>query len=264
MSRCPAECETYSRPGRRPALLTAEQEAELGRLSRAGDRDARDRLVECNLGLVFRIARDFAGRGLDPEDLAAEGNLGLIRAAQDFDPSFGVRFSTYAAHWIRQAIRAAIMNTAHPIRLPAHVYRTASKWRREAASLAVERGADPSADEVAGRVGLSGPRRRMVEQALLVLAAGRQDASGEEGGRAATAAEEDPCAGLVAEDERAWLRGALGGLDERSRAILEMRHGLDGGERKTLREVGQCVRATREWVRRLELRALRELAEQGA
>jgi RNA polymerase primary sigma factor len=245
-------------------LLTADEEAELGRLSRAGDRDARDRLVESNLGLVFHIARDFAGRGLEPEDLAAEGNLGLIRAAQDFDPSFGVRFGTYAAHWIKQAIRQAIMNTGQPIRLPAHVYRHASKWRREAASLAIELGAEPSGDDVAGRVGLSGPRRRMVEQALVVLAAGRQDASGEEGGRAATAVNEDPCAGLVAEEERLWLRGALGGLDERGRAILEMRHGLGGGDRKTLKEVGQRVGATREWVRRLEVRALRELAERGA
>jgi RNA polymerase primary sigma factor len=248
-------------------LLTPEEESELGRLSRAGDRDARDRLVECNLGLVFRIARDFAGRGLDPEDLAAEGNLGLIRAAQDFDPSFGVRFSTYAAHWIRQAIREAILKTGHPIRLPAHVYQHASRWRRAAAELAAESGAEPSSDEVAARLGLDGPRRRMVEQALLALVAGQQwggDPDGGPRGDEVAAPAGDPWSGLVAEEQLRWLRGALGGLDERGRLILELRHGLDGCGPRTLREVGERVGATREWTRRLEARALRALAERGS
>ncbi len=114
---------------RRPGL-SRDEEFELARRIAGGDCEARNRLVQANLGLVGTIAREFRGRGLDYEDLKAEGNLGLIRAAEEFNPRFGTRFSTYAAYWIKQAIRHALINTTSTIRVPAHMVGLLTKWRR--------------------------------------------------------------------------------------------------------------------------------------
>jgi RNA polymerase primary sigma factor len=125
-------------------LLSAEQERSLAEAVARGERHARATLVRSNLRLVHTIARDYLGHGIEIDDLVGEGNLGLIRAAEDFDPRFGVRFSTYAAYWIKQAIRHALTNTAATIRLPAHMVTLLSKWRKAERSLSRELGQVPT------------------------------------------------------------------------------------------------------------------------
>ena len=129
--------------GKAVGLLTAEQERALAERIAKGDQDARNELVQANLRLVVTIARDYAGRGLDPEDLVSEGSVGLITAAERFDPRFNTRFSTYASLWIKQAIRHALCNTTAMIRIPVHAITLLSKWRRT--SIALERCSRPGA-----------------------------------------------------------------------------------------------------------------------
>src|SRR5262249_6436499 len=147
---------------REDALLSAAEECALAEAIARGDRDARARMIRANLRLVVKIARDYVGRGLSMDDLVGEGNLGLIRASEAYDPRFGTRFSTYAAHWIKQAIRHALTNTAATIRLPAHMVGLLSKWRKAERALGRELGREPTPDEVAGRLGLTPARRALV------------------------------------------------------------------------------------------------------
>lgn len=241
-------------------LLSAAQEVELATAARAGDAAARDRLVRANLGLVVAISKGYRGRGLEPEDLIGEGNLGLIRAATEFDPRFGVRFSTYAAHWIKQAIRHSLITTAPTIRLPAHMVTMLSKWRRAERELLRATGTPPSSGELAAALGLGAAKRRMVEQALLSC---RLAPAGGDDGALAEAADDGgpPNAGAETEDARADLRRRLDRLDGRERTIVVQRYGLGGSEPRTLKEVGRGLGVTREWVRKIELRALEKLGD---
>src|SRR5947209_1753791 len=127
--------QIYLQDIRDDALLTAAEERELAAAIARGDRDARRRMIEANLRLVVKIARDYVGRGIALDDLIGEGNLGLIRATQEYDPRFGTRFSTYASYWIKQAIRHALINTTTTIRLPAHMVGLLTRWRRAERSL---------------------------------------------------------------------------------------------------------------------------------
>ena len=129
-----AEClQIYLKEIRDESLLTAAEECALAEAIAQGDKDARGRMIQANLRLVMKIARDFIGRGMVLEDLVGEGNLGLIRAAEEFQPRYGTRFSTYAAYWIKQSIRHALINTTSTIRLPAHMVGLLTKWRRDRA-----------------------------------------------------------------------------------------------------------------------------------
>ena len=150
----------YLRDIRDDALLTAAEERELAAAIALGDEKARRRLIECNLRLVVRIARDYVGRGIPLDDLIGEGNLGLIRAAQEFDPRFGTRFSTYAGYWIKQAIRHALINTTPTIRLPAHMVGLMTRWRRAERAMQRDLGREPSFDEIATAAWASAPCRR--------------------------------------------------------------------------------------------------------
>ena len=136
----PNELQTYFRDINQAALLSAAEERDLAEAIARGDQDARRRMIEANLRLVVKIARDYLGRGMLIDDLIGEGNLGLIRAAEEFDPAFGTRFSTYASYWIKQGIRHALINTATTIRLPAHMFGLLTKWRRAERLLCRERG----------------------------------------------------------------------------------------------------------------------------
>src|SRR5262245_47819249 len=126
----PTSLQLYLREIKDDPLLTAAEECALAEAIARGDHEAKARMVQANLRLVVKIARDYVGRGLVLDDLIGEGNLGLIRAAEDFDPRFGTRFSTYASYWIKQAIRHALINTTATIRLPAHMVGLLTKWRR--------------------------------------------------------------------------------------------------------------------------------------
>lgn len=253
--------EDYLREIREDALLTPAEEASLAEAIRGGDTEARSRLIRANLRLVVKIARDFEGRGLSMDDLVGEGNLGLIRAAQEFDPSFGTRFSTYASHWIKQAIRHALITTTATIRLPAHMVGLLTRWRRAERGFLREYGYSPNREQIAVLLGLSDSKRWMVEQALQTLRLLPGGGSDDEPQRLeeATDNRETPEAPLESLDERRQLLSRLDRLDARERSILEYRFGLNGEAPMTLKEVGRRLGVTREWVRKIEVRAVRKL-----
>ena len=147
-SEVPNSLQTYLREIKDESLLTAAEECTLAEAIARGDLDARTRMIQANLRLVVKIALDYVGRGMVLEDLIGEGNLGLIRAAEEFEPRFGTRFSTYASYWIKQSIRHALINTTSTIRLPAHMVGLLTKWRRAERTLYREWGRVPSFDEL--------------------------------------------------------------------------------------------------------------------
>jgi RNA polymerase primary sigma factor len=248
------------------SLLTAEEERELAAAIARGDKDARKRMIEANLRLVVKIARDYLGRGITLDDLVGEGNLGLIRATQEFDPRFGTRFSTYASYWIKQAIRHALINTTATIRLPAHMVGLLTRWRRAERVLYRDLRRAPTFDEIAAQLGLSEVQKTLVARAQQAqqlklennLAGDLNHWSPEE----AVDARSAPESSLEAEDERARLRSRLNRLDARERVILSWRYGLEGTSPLTLKEIGRRLGVTREWVRKIELRAVRKLDDQ--
>lgn len=259
--------DLYFREIKEDALLTAAEEASLSRAIARGDETARTRMIRANLRLVVKIARDYLGRGLALDDLIGEGNLGLIRASEEFDPEFGTRFSTYACYWIKQAIRHALTNTTATIRLPAHMVGLLTKWRRAERSLSKELGRAPTEEQVAVTLGLTEAQVEMVRRARL---AGRlQLESGFSGDGESwspddsTEDREGPDARAEASDESRHLLRRLDRLDARERSILTMRFGLSGDEPMTLKEVGRRLGVTREWVRKIELRAVAKLNEPG-
>lgn len=249
---------------RKDALLTADDEARLANAIGRGDTHARTRMIQANLRLVVKIARQFQGRGLSLEDLVGEGNLGLIRAAQDYDPSFGTRFSTYSAYWIKQSIRAALTNTAAVIRLPAHMVGLLGRWRRSERVLARDLGRDPTFHEIADLLDLTAVQRELVSHALKTRHLVREGHQRMDGQTVWSCEEtSDPRPPQVAEcevdEERRALRGRLDRLDPRERMVVSLRFGLDGERPLTLQEVGRRLGVTREWVRKIEMRAVRKL-----
>src|SRR5207249_8976766 len=151
--------ETYLREINETALLTADQEKSLARSIAVGDTEARDQMVRANLRLVVNIARGYTGKGLALQDLIEEGNLGLLRAAEGFDPTMNTRFSTYASYWIKQSIKRAVVNTAKTVRVPAYMADLVGKWRRAANALTDELGRAPADEEVARLLG--GPKKQL-------------------------------------------------------------------------------------------------------
>src|SRR5438045_5629015 len=143
--------ETYLREINETALLTADEEKELARRIAAHDHEARDQMVRANLRLVVNIARGYTGKGLALQDLIEEGNLGLLRAVEGFDPTMNTRFSTYASYWIKQSIKRALVNTAKTIRIPAYMVELLAKWRRATARLQEELGRPPTQEDAASR-----------------------------------------------------------------------------------------------------------------
>ena len=241
-------------------LLSGADECALAHAIAAGDADARARMIRSNLRLVVRIARDYIGRGLSIEDLIGEGNLGLIRATEEFDPSFGTRFSTYASYWIKHATRHAPTNTTATIRLPAHMVTILSKWRKAERMLGRELGHPPTADQVATALNLTDAQRSLVERAR--RASTLRSEGGEEEHAWSTDSTDDaatPDRIMEADDERRQLRNRLDQLDPRERTVLALRFGLDGHEPMTLKEVGSRLGVTREWVRKIEIRAGQKL-----
>lgn len=243
-------------------LLEAQQERELAGRIAAGDPAARDHLARANLRLVVALARGYLGRGLSLEDLVAEGNLGLMQAVAKFDPVHGTRFSTYAACWIKQAICHALTNTAATIRLPAYMVHLLRQWRRAERRLARDLGSAPGPERVAAELGLTALQRELVARALCTRHLRGQRGCPDEDPWSAEevpAGVEAPEARVEAEDLRRDLRRRLGRLDDRERAVLTLRFGLDGEDPLSPRQIGQRLGVTREWVHKLELRAVRKL-----
>jgi RNA polymerase primary sigma factor len=245
------------------ALLSAQEERDLAARVALGDPYAREHMVKANLRLVVNIARGYLGKGLCLEDLIEEGNLGLMRAVEGYDGLMETRFSTYASYWIKQAIRHALINTTATIRLPAHMVGLLTKWRRAERALTKEFGYPPTIDQIAVSLGLSDSQKMLVEKARRARQLRLESGGGEDGGAwspdEAQAHPEAPDVSLEADDERQDLLRRLARLDARERAILALRFGLEGETPLTLKEVGKRLGVTREWVRKIEIRAVRKL-----
>ena len=246
-------------------LLNGDTEHELALRVQDGDAEARDHMVRANLRLVVRIARDFLGRGLGLPDLIQEGNLGLLRAVEGFDPDMCTRFSTYASYWIRQSIQRAVENTALPVRIPAYAHDLVLNWRRTTAQLQSEIGRVPAREEVAKRMKLTKKQLKIVEKALRIfnghVAASSSDCEEDPVEQAADLYAPTPEARLETNDELRQVMGMLDKLPGREADVLRLRFGLGGDEPLTLNQVGERLHLTRERVRQIERDALKRLRE---
>ncbi len=244
-------------------LLDAQEEKELSRRAREGDMAARRQLIECNLRLVISIAKKYRGRGVLFEDLIQEGNAGLIRAVEKFDPEMGNRFSTYATWWIRQAVTRAVADSARTVRLPAHVVDALYRLRRAENALSLELGRDATEEELADRLDVKpqeARRLREVGQPISSIHAKMGSEDGSEMGELLPdeRSGEDYARVEVGQWEMALVE-AVQSLPEREARVIQMRHGLDGSQTRTLREVSEALGISQERARQVEMKALRTI-----
>jgi RNA polymerase primary sigma factor len=249
----------------RGSLLTHEEEIELSRRARAGDGRARKRLIEKNLKLVVSMVKRFRGCGLPFEDLIQEGNIGLMKAVEKFDPERGYRFSTYATWWILQAVQRAVVDKGRAIRVPVHMAEKVRKTGRAFAKLSGEYGREPTEEEVAERLGWDvgevraalGATRDVIS---LNKALGSEEGASELGDLIEDASvSETPDDAVIRKAEATELRTVIEQLPERARHVLVRRYGLDGREKGTLRELAEELDISRERVRQIQSRTERLL-----
>jgi RNA polymerase primary sigma factor len=245
-------------------LLTIEEEIQLAKRIRRGDKAARDHMISANLRLVVKIAMDYKDFGLPLLDLISEGNIGLVKAVERFDPRKGGKLSTYAAWWIKQSIKRALANQSKTIRLPVHLVDKISKMRRMAMKLTEQLGREPSDEELA--IELQIPTSKVAHLKSVSVRPASLDAPIGEDGDSGTFGEivgDDnaisPFDGLRDSNRNSDLLAMVASLDQREAEILRLRFGLDGRDELTLEEVGQKFHVTRERIRQLEYLALSKI-----
>jgi RNA polymerase primary sigma factor len=244
-------------------LLSPEQEVKLALQIKRGDQRARTEMVIANLRLVVKMARDYANLGLPLLDLISEGNIGLMKAVERFDPSKGSKLSTYASWWIRQSIKRALANQTKTIRLPIHLVEKIGKIRRVSSQMTEELGREPTDEELAEEIGLSSSKITALRCAALRPASldePIQDGESFQYGDIVSDEESDnPFETLRDKDLLGEIEDALEVLDHRERIIINLRFGLDGQDPKTLEEIGEDLGVTRERIRQLQNVALSRL-----
>ncbi len=257
--------ETYLREINETLLLTHEEEQQLAVAIAEGDMEARDRMVRANLRLVVNIARGYSGKGLGLQDLIEEGNLGLLRAVEGYDPLVGTRFSTYASYWIKQSIKRSLINTAKTIRIPAYMVELLSKWRRASIRLSEELGRSPTPEEVARVLGLPRKKLPIIKKAIVINNMMPQTDQPEGGWTLNDMIMDErtlsPDEEMLENDNLSHVMDRLSKMDIRDATVLKMRFGLDGWDALTLKEIGERLGLTRERVRQIETEALSSLAE---
>ncbi len=255
--------DTYLTNINEVSLLTPEQEIELSTRVQQGDLEAREHMIRANLRLVVSIAKNYVNRGLTFMDLIEEGNIGLLKAVEKFDPAAGCRFSTYATWWIKQGIRRALVNTVKTVRVPSYMSEIVSRWKATALELNYRLGRAPTSAEIAEELELpennwdvvrdtvtanSQPTYSMNEDASSVFTESLEDTRTKQ-----------PDEEIFTNLEIKRLHELLGAIDEREAKILRMRYGLDDGKAMTLKAIGERIGLTRERVRQMEQDALRKL-----
>ena len=253
----------YLREIGKTALLTREEEVELAERIKNGDKEARAHMIKANLRLVVKIAQDYANYGLPLLDLISEGNIGLMKAVERFDPNKGGKLSTYAAWWIKQSIKRALANQSKTIRLPVHMVDKISKMRRVAMVLSEELGREPTDEELSEEIGIDRAKLSHLKSAALrpasLDAPIGDDDSTQFGEIVGDEKAQTPLELLSHKNMHMQLDGLLEVLDERERKIVDARFGLAGEKPKTLEDVGQEFGVTRERIRQLQNIALKKL-----
>ena len=254
---------TYLKEIGRVPLLTAQQEADLARAAQAGDADARRALSEANLRLVVSVAKRYVGRGLPFLDLIQEGNLGLMKAAEKFEPERGFKFSTYATWWIRQSITRAIADQGRTIRIPVHLVENINRVKKTAGELLRKNGREPTVEEIAVQLDLEPDRVRELLQ-LAQDPISLETPVGEEEDAHLEDFIQDEEAGVPVDEAgrqllRRELMNVLKSLTPREERVIALRFGLEDGRSRTLEELGREFNVTRERVRQIEAKALRKL-----
>jgi RNA polymerase primary sigma factor len=253
----------YLREISQTPLLSPRQEIDLARKIRNGDKRARDLMISANLRLVVTVAHDYVDFGLPLLDLISEGNIGLVKAVERFDETKGAKLSTYAVWWIRQRIKRALSNHGKLVRLPVHLGEKMSRMRRVALRMSEELGREPTDDELSAEIGLGTEKiaelRSIGIRPASLDAPISDDGSSEYGESVADEDAQSPFELLRDKDLRSKVDGLLEELDSREKQIIADRFGFGGGERKTLREVGDTLGVSRERIRQLENSALAKL-----